>query len=255
MRNFCLKITGIRNTEGFQTEGFEKEVEVMNKIWFGMLFAGFICCIFGAEEGSGGFDAFTGAMLSSGEEAVYFVLGLAGIMGMWSGFMNIARGSGLIHALARKSRKIMAILFPREKNEETLMLMLMGFIANIFGAGNSATVFSLQAMKLLDEENGGSPAASNEMCMFAAVNMSMLQLIPITVIQIRADAGSGAPADIILPSVLSGLAATLISAAVCRYFERRDEGRLTALQISGSRCGGMFRAGSRKNEPEEGGDR
>ncbi len=37
------------------------------------------------------------------------------------------------------------------------MMMLMGFTANIFGAGNSATVFSLQAMKMLDEENGGSP--------------------------------------------------------------------------------------------------
>lgn len=68
--------------------------------------------------------------------------------------MNIARGSGLIHALARKSRGLMTRLFPREKNEDTLMMMLMGFTANIFGAGNSATVFSLQAMKMLDEENG-----------------------------------------------------------------------------------------------------
>ena len=196
-----------------------------------MLFMGFICCAAGAE-GSGGFERLTQGMLDSGEEAVYFVIGLVGIMGMWSGFMNIARGSGLIHTLAEKSRWIMARLFPKEKNEDTLMTMLMGFTANIFGAGNSATVFSLQAMKMLDEENGGSSVASNEMCMFAAVNMSMLQLIPVTVIQIRANAGSAAPEDIILPSVISGLIATLVSIFVCKYFESRDEKRLQLLRRS-----------------------
>lgn len=205
----------------------------MNKIWFVMLALGFICYAAGGSSSGEGFENFTQGMLQSCEEAVYFVIGLVGIMGLWSGFMNIARGSGLIHALAEKSRGLMRHLFPEEKNEDTLMMMLMGFTANIFGAGNSATVFSLQAMKMLDEENGKSRIASNEMCMFAAVNMSMLQLVPITVIQIRANAGSSAPEDIILPSVISGLAATAASVLVCKYYERRDRsfsgaGRLNA---------------------------
>ena len=194
----------------------------MNKIWFAMLAMGFLCYAGGGLSSEGGFGSFTQGMLQSCEDAMYFVIGLIGIMGLWSGFMNIARGSGLIHALAEKSRRLMSRLFPEEKNEETLMMMLMGFTANIFGAGNSATVFSLQAMKMLDEENGRRAVASNEMCMFAAVNMSMLQLVPITVIQIRADAGSAAPEDIILPSVLSGAAATAASVLVCKYYERRE---------------------------------
>ncbi len=191
-----------------------------------MLFMGFICCAAGAGGSAGRFSDLTQGMLLSCEEAVYFVLGLTGIMGLWSGFMNIARGAGLIHALAVRSRRLMKLLFPREKNEETLMMMLMGFTANIFGAGNSATVFSLQAMKMLDEENGGRREASDEMCMFAAVNMSMLQLVPVTVIQIRASAGSQSAEDIIIPSVIAGLAATVLSAAVCKYFEKRDRNRL-----------------------------
>ena len=198
-----------------------------------MLALGFICYAAGCSDSGDGFENFTQGMLQSCEEAVYFVIGLVGIMGLWSGFMNIAKGSGLIHTLADKSRGLMRRLFPEEKNEDTLMMMLMGFTANIFGAGNSATVFSLQAMKMLDEENGRSRVASNEMCMFAAVNMSMLQLVPITVIQIRANAGSAAPEDIILPSVISGLAATAASVLVCKYYERKDRrisrtGRLNA---------------------------
>lgn len=204
----------------------------MNKVWITMILAGIFS--YGARavramvspEGSGEVSGFMHSLLDSCEEAVYFVIGLAGIMGLWSGFMNIARGSGLIHAMAEKSRGLMHFLFPGEKNEETLMMMLMGFTANIFGAGNSATVFSLQAMKRLDEENGRREVASDEMCMFAAVNMSMLQLVPITVIQIRAAAGSLEPSDIILPSVIAGTAATVGSIAVCRFCEKRRVHRL-----------------------------
>lgn len=204
----------------------------MNKVWMTMILAGIAS--YGARawraisspEGSADDAGFMHSLLDSCEEAVYFVIGLAGIMGLWSGFMNIARGSGLIHAMAMKSRRMMRFLFPNEKNEETMMMMLMGFTANIFGAGNSATVFSLQAMKMLDEENGRRSAASNEMCMFAAVNMSMLQLVPITVIQIRAAAGSAEPSDIVIPSIIAGAVATAGSIAVCKACERRRRERL-----------------------------
>lgn len=191
----------------------------MNKVWMLMILAGILSYgehMWGAENPAGEASGFMEGLLGSCEEAVYFVIGLAGIMGLWSGFMNIARGSGLMEVVAEKSRCIMGFLFPGEKDTDTLMLMLMGFTANIFGAGNSATVFSLQAMKRLDEENGHRPEASDEMCMFAAVNMSMLQLVPITVIQIRASAGSADPADIILPSILAGAASTAASIAVCK---------------------------------------
>ena len=97
--------------------------------------------------------------------------------------------------------------------------------------GNSATVFSLQAMKMLDEENRGSPVASNEMCMFAAVSMSMLQLIPITVIQIRAMQGSAAPEDIILPSVISGLP---LRWSVYLYVSILKNGMESTFEICGS---------------------
>lgn len=210
----------------------------MNKIWVLMLIAGILCYGWAGLTGmtasdvsglTGAQDAvsdaaagFTEGLLSSCEEAVYFVIGLAGVMGLWSGFMNIARGSGLISFISKKSRRFMDYLFPQEKDPDTLMLMLMGFIANIFGAGNSATVFSLQAMKRMDESNPDKKYATDSMCMFAAVNMSMLQLVPISVIQIRAMAGSETPEDIIIPNIIAGLLATVASIAVCKYCENRQ---------------------------------
>lgn len=189
----------------------------MNKIWVLMLLSGIFCYAW-----SGDAAVFTEGLFASCEEAVYFVIGLSGVMGLWSGFMNIARGSGLIHLISEKSRGLMKYLFPKENDENTLMLMLMGFVANIFGAGNSATVFSLQAMKRMDEKNPRKEYATDQMCMFAAVNMSMLQLVPVSVIQIRAIAGSACAEDIILANLIAGLLATAASIAVCKYYEARS---------------------------------
>lgn len=209
----------------------------MNKIWIIMLMAGISCYGFSSLSGtaSASGHSFTEGLFASCEEAVYFVIGLAGIMGLWSGFMNIAKGSGLIYALSKKSRKLMNFLFPKEKDEESLMLMLMAFVANIFGAGNSATIFSIQAMKRLEDSNPHKKYASNEMCMFAAVNMSMFQLVPVAVIQIRAQAGSEFPEDIILPSLLSGLLATVVSIAVCKLCEKRSPADSPLLKKRGCR--------------------
>lgn len=136
--------------------------------------------------------------------------------------MNIADKSGLIEKISKRVRPAMHFLFPHEKDDQTIAVMLMSFVANIFGAGNSATVFSLKAMERLDEENGRSPYASNAMCMFTAVTMSMVQLVPVTIIKIRNDQGSADSGDIIIPSILAGLVSMAVSILVCKLFERKQ---------------------------------
>lgn len=143
-------------------------------------------------------------------------------MAVWSGIMEIANKTGLIDKAARLAMPAMGFLFPEEKDKETIALMLMSFTANVFGAGNSATVFSLKAMERLDKANAHSKIASNTMCMFTAVSMSMIQLVPIAVIKIRSDLGSMDPGSIIVPSILAGLFSMAASIAVCKYFEFKN---------------------------------
>lgn len=190
---------------------------MMNYIWGGMLLLGIIFSILHQDV-----SAFTDGLMSSCTEAVEFMLSLAGIMAVWSGLMKIAEEAGLISKISKTVMPLMSWLFPKEKNPQIISMMIMSFIANIFGAGNSATVFSLKAMELLDEENGHSPYASNAMCMFIALTMSMIQLVPIAVIKIRSDLSSASPEDIILPSILAGLASMIASVWVCKIFERKS---------------------------------
>lgn len=189
---------------------------MMNYIWAGMLLLGIVFSIINNRP-----DLFTQALMESCTDAVQFMIGLTGIIAVWCGLMSIAKDSGLIDKIAAKAAPAMKFLFPTEKNKDTLVMMLMSFTANVFGAGNSATVFSLKAMEMLDRENGGSPVASDTMCMFMAVSMSMIQLVPITIIKIRSDLGSQAPGDIIMPAILAGLISMGASIAACKYFERR----------------------------------
>ncbi len=189
---------------------------MMNYIWVGMLLLGI-----GFAAVNGTLPEFSDGLMTSCEEAVMFVIGLAGIMAVWSGIMEIAKGSGLMDRFARMAAPLMRFLFPKERDQETIATMLMSFTANLFGAGNSATVFSLRTMSRLDRENGGREEASDEMCMFIAVSMSMLQLVPITIMKIRRDAGSVDPGSIIIPSIVAGLVSMVVSIALCKYLERR----------------------------------
>lgn len=189
----------------------------MNYIWPGMILTGIIfSCI------NGNIPRFCDDLMQSCTEAVQFIISIAGVMAMWTGLMNIADKSGLITLIAEKSKPIMKFIFPKEKDQKTLAMMLMSFIANIFGAGNSATVFSLKSMEMLDAENNHSTYASNTMCMFIAVSTTMIQLVPVTVIKVRSDLGSQDPGSIIIPSIAAGLISMLITIFIAKLFERKS---------------------------------
>ena len=191
---------------------------MMNRIWGFILIIGIVFSVV-----NGRISQFTDGLMNSCGEAVQFMLSLAGIMAVWSGLMKIAEASGLIEKISETMKPLMKFLFPGEKNDKTLAVMIMSFMANIFGAGNSATVFSLRAMELLDRENPRPQYASDTMCMFMALNMSMIQLVPVAVIKIRSDLGSASPEDIIVPSIIAGLISMIVSVLVCRFFERRGD--------------------------------
>ena len=189
---------------------------MMNYIWSAIFLSAFLySCI------SGRLADFSTALTESSADAVEFVIRLAGIMAMWSGLMEIAERSGLIRKMSRLMVPFTSCLFPHLRNQEALSAIVMSFISNLFGAGNSSTIFALRAMEKLDEENGCAPSASNDMCTFAVVNMAFAPVIPVMMLQVRRDMGSAEPYSIVLPFLLTAAATLLVSIFVCRVMERR----------------------------------
>ena len=190
---------------------------MMNYIWAIIFLASFgYSCI------SGNLTAFGSALMESSQGAVSFILSLAGIMAMWSGLMKIAEETGLINKLSRLLLPFTSLLFPKQKDPETLSYIIMSFMSNIFGAGNSSTVFALRTMEKLDEQNSHRESASNDMCTFAVVNMAFAPLIPVVTIQMREDLGSSDPYSIVLPSIITAIVTIIVSVIVCKILERKD---------------------------------
>ncbi|HSH35847.1 MAG TPA: spore maturation protein, partial [Schnuerera sp.] len=93
-------------------------------------------------------------------------------------------------------------------------------MANMFGVGNGATAFGLKAMKELDGLNRDKKKATNAMALFLIINMSSLQLVPLTVVKIRYDYGSKNPTGIIGITILATFLSTIIAIIVGKMFER-----------------------------------
>ena len=186
----------------------------MNGIWGGMLLVGII---YGVMTGRTG--AVSAAVLDSSRDAVTLCITMLGITGLWMGLMQIAQDGGAVSVISAKMKPLIRFLFPGiPENHPASGAITLNFAANFLGLGWAATPAGLQAMKELEalrEQKGGEAGtASDEMCAFLILNISSLQLIPVTVIAYRSQYHSADPAVITGPAI----AATAVSTAAAVLF-------------------------------------
>ena len=185
----------------------------MNIVILFLLLAGIGVSLFSGTAGG-----VTSALLSGANDALETVLRVFGAYLVWMGLMNVAEKAGLIRTLSRLLSPALSLLFPRAgKAKEAISLNLA---ANVLGMGNAATPYGLRAMRLLNDANPHPGVATDEMCTLLVVNVSCLELFPATLTALRASCGSLRPFAIVLPTLLSSLAATLVAVVLCLAFTR-----------------------------------
>lgn len=190
---------------------------MINYIWFFLIFIGIIVAIF-----TGNINGINIAVIEDTQEAVMFAIGLTGIMAIWLGLMNIAQKSGLIKSFSRLISPITRFLFPDiPKDHPALSAIVMNIVTNMFGAGNSATALGIKAMEEMNKLNIDKKKATNAMCMFLVINMSSVQLVPLTVLKIRADAGSLNPTEIISTSLIATIISTVVGITSAKILQGR----------------------------------
>ena len=81
----------------------------------------------------------------------------------------------------------------------------------------------LRAMRTMADAHGRDGRASDAMLGFLVLNTTSVQLLPTTMIAIRAQAGAKNPADIVLPTLLATGAQTLTGIALCKIFAMRNK--------------------------------
>ena len=168
---------------------------MLNKIWPCFIMVSFVFAII-----TGRIQDFNNSIFESATQTVDLTIKLFGTMCLWNGLMKIVQETSLIIRLSNLIRPLMRFLFPKmnEKDKEYKEITL-NIIANLLGIGNAATPLGLKAMKTMQEKNTKKDTVTDSMAIFIVLNTASLQIIPTTVIAVRASMGSENPAQIILP--------------------------------------------------------
>ena len=172
----------------------------MSKVWYVMLL-GSICALLFTDPGK----AVT-AMIAGSHASVKLAIDLAALYGFWLGLFGIIEKAGIADFLSKLLNPIVRFLFPG-LNKDGKKYVTMNMAANLLGLGNASTPMAIRAIKEMDD---GSTRASQNMIMLTVISATSLQLLPTTVIGMRATHGSASPADFLLPATVATVLSTII---------------------------------------------
>ena len=171
---------------------------------------------------SGNMTALSEAAVSGCSRAVTLTMSLIGMMCLWSGVMRCAEKLGFLDRLSAVMSPVLKPLFPEAwKSGRGIPEISAAITANILGVGNAATPLGLTAMEELQKKNKDKQTATQEMIGLIVLNTSSVQLIPTSIIALRAAAGSANPAGITGVMLLSTLCTTLTGAVLCRVLAKK----------------------------------
>lgn len=189
---------------------------MINYIWFFLIFLGVLVGIL-----SGNGEAISRSIVNSSGSTVKFIIELAGIMCFWCGVMKVAENSGLTEKLSNLLKPILKLIFKdAAKDEKALGAIVMNLTANMMGLSNAATPFGIKAMEEMDRLNAEKGTASNDMSLFLVLNAACIQLVPSTIISIRAACNSSNPGVIIIPALVSTTVAAIVGIICCKVLQR-----------------------------------
>ena len=171
-------------------------------LWFGMMGLSLLwACVWG--EGGG--------MLASALEgcanAVELTIRLASGYMLFGGLMEIAKASGVSALMEKMMKPLLRLCMPNLGRASEAVAMNLSM--NVLGLGNAATPKGIEAMKRMEEERRERPMIVHDMYMLLIINATSIQLLPTTVVALRAAAGSSDPGAVILPTLLCTAVSTV----------------------------------------------
>lgn len=187
---------------------------MINVIWFFIIVIG---VVFGLATGKG--EILSKSIINSTGDSVTLIIGLIGLMCLWSGVMKIAQKSGITDKLSKVLSPILKALF-KSASPEAMGSILMNLTSNMMGLSNAATPFGVKAMEELQKGNKEKDTATNDMALFLVMNAACIQLIPTSVISMRAACGSSNPAIIVIPATIATGIAAVMGIFYCKVLEK-----------------------------------
>ena len=157
-------------------------------------------------------DLVLSSMIDGASGSIELALALLAIYAVWLSVLEVMQRSGMSGQLARALNPITRRMFKGE-SEEAYERISLNMSANMLGIGSIATPIGISAIEQMDKGDG---RASDNVILFVIINCTSIQLLPTTIIGLRAAGGSLSPADIIMPSLIATTASTLCGIFLCK---------------------------------------
>lgn len=154
-------------------------------------------------------DKLLPGLLSGAENSIKTALTLFCIYAVWMGLSRLAEKSNLSEKAAKAALPLAKKVF-KTNNLKAAEHIAMNLSCNLIGIGGAATPYAVKAIGELEKE--GNTFAQK---LLFVINATSIQLVPTTVITLRAASGSISPSDIFLPSLICTFVST--GAAVALY--------------------------------------
>lgn len=186
---------------------------MLNAIWMGLIVVSVVCAAV-----TGKLPETASAAAEGAAGAVETALLLLGAMCLWLGVLKIAEAAGVTAALARFLSPLLKKLFPAYRAEpRVLQKISMNLSANMLGMGNAATPLGLSAMEEMGRLHGGD-TPTDGMILFVVMNTASLQLLPSSVVTLRAAYGSANPFDVLPHIWFVSLLSLTVCVMACKVF-------------------------------------
>ncbi len=167
----------------------------MSKVWAFMMISSIIIGVF-----TGGGENIITNIMESGQNSINNIIALVAMTCFWSGIFNIFEKTSLIKRFSKVFKGFIYKLFDKkELSDKAIEYMSMNIATNVLGVGNASTVNGIKAMEELQKQNPIKSIPNNNITTFVLINTASLQLIPTSMIALRALYGSENPNSIIIP--------------------------------------------------------
>lgn len=151
--------------------------------------------------------------------AVKYSVDLVAVYCVWLGVFEIAERCNLVNKLAKVLHPVNRWLYG-DVSPQAQRYASLNAASNLLGVGNAATPSAIGFIK----ETQKTETLTRSGAMLFVVNASGIQLVPTTVIALRASFGSANAADIVLPTLLSTVLTAVVGVVfVCIAYPRRNK--------------------------------
>ncbi len=161
-------------------------------------------------------------MIGGVSNATSLVFKLLAVYSVWLSVLNMVQKTSIDKYLTRMLKPIIRKIFKRE-SDETYNWIALNISADMLGMGGVATKAGIKAIESM---KGDGDRATDNMILMLVVNATTIQIVPSTIIAIRASHGATNASDTYIPTLVATIISAIVGVAICKIlssFKRKNK--------------------------------